>query len=104
MWNADATPGRATNTGENDFMPAWLPPPTPDVERPASPPAAFHARTDARPGLRRAPWLHRSGPSAGGAGLGRVALVGAAGPRWQQKDYVVDITGDGVTAGIGVNV
>ena len=105
VWNADATPGRANaNTGENDFMPWPGPPPTPDVERPASPPAVptlepTHGQAGGAPGS-----IAQSKLAGLDAWVELRAVVVAPPGLYGSSIYVADITGDGVTAGIGVNV
>jgi len=103
VWSADATPGAAnTNTGVNNFAP-WpeTPPPAPSNNPPPPNPAVL-----ATAGQRGGP--PGSIAQAKLAGLGawvefRAVVVAPPG-LFNSSIYVADVTGDGVTAGIGVNV
>ena len=105
VWNADATPGRPNaNTGVDDFMPWPNQPAPPDVERPASPPALptlepTHGQAGGPPGS-----IAQSKLAGLEAWVELRAVVVAPPGLFGSSIYVADITGDGVTAGIGINV
>jgi hypothetical protein len=103
VWSADATPGTAnTNTGVNNFAP-WpsAPPPAPSNNAPLPNPAveATAGQTGGPPGS-----IAQSKLSGLGAWVEFRAVVVAPPGLFNSSIYVADITDDGVTAGIGVNV
>ncbi len=103
VWGADATPGAAnTNTGVNDFAPWPAPPPPPPATRPPAPnPAvlATEGQTGGPPGS-----IAQAKLAGLGAWVEFRAVVVAPPGLFNSSIYVADVTGDGVTAGIGVNV
>ena len=105
VWNADATPGRANaNTGVDDFMPWPSQPAPPDADRPASLPATptlepAHGQAGGLPGS-----IAQSKLAGLEAWVELRAVVVAPPGLFGSTIYVADITDDGVTAGIGINV
>jgi hypothetical protein len=107
VWNADATPGGANaNTGVDDFAP-WptLPPPmqpsAPSKARPPVNPAA-----EATAGQAGGPpgSIAQAKLMGLGAWVEFRAVVVAPPGLFNSNIYVADLAGDGVTAGIGINV
>ena len=103
VWGADATPGAAnTNTGVNDFAPWPAPPPPPPSNKPPPPNPAVLATAGQMGGP---PGSIAQAKLAGlGAWVEFRAIVVAPPDLFNSSIYLADATGDGVTAGIGVNV
>ncbi|HHW86095.1 MAG TPA: hypothetical protein GX400_07795, partial [Chloroflexi bacterium] len=103
VWGADATPGAVnTNTGVNDFAPWPAPPPPPPSNHPPPPNPATLAtagQTGGPPGS-----IAQAKLAGLGAWVEFRAVVVAPPGLFNSSIYVADVTGDGVTAGIGVNV
>jgi hypothetical protein len=103
VWSADATPGTAnTNTGLNNFAP-WPSPPLPPPSNNPPPPnpavLATAGQTGGPPGS-----IAQSKLAGLGAWVEFRAVVVAPPGLFNNSIYVADVTGGGVTAGIGVNV
>jgi hypothetical protein len=103
VWSADATPGAANaNTGVNVFAP-WpeAPPPAPSNNPPPPNPAveATAGQMGGPPGS-----IAQAKLDGLGAWVEFRAVVVAPPGLFNSSIYVADVTGDGATAGIGVNV
>ena len=102
VWNADATPGQPNrNTGVDNFAPWPNTPPSPPNHAPSVSPAA-----EATAGQAGGPpgSIAQSKLAGLGASVEFRAIVVAPPGLFNSSIYVADITADGATAGIGVNV
>ncbi|MFO7635338.1 MAG: lamin tail domain-containing protein [Caldilinea sp.] len=105
VWSADATPGEANaNTGVNQFAPWPNTPPAPSSPSRHSPPLNLAA--EATVGQAGGPpgSIAQSKLAGLGASVEVRAVVVAPPGLFNSNIYVADIAGDGVTAGIGINV
>jgi hypothetical protein len=103
VWSADATPGAAnTNTGVNNFAPWPSPPLPPPSNNPPPPNPAVLATAGQMGGPPGS--IAQAKLDGLGAWVEFRAVVVAPPGLFNSTIYVADVTGDGVTAGIGVNV
>jgi hypothetical protein len=105
VWGADATPGEANaNTGVNDFAPWPNTPPAPAA--PSKPKPQINLAAEATVGQAGGPpgSIAQSKLAGLGAFVEFRAVVVAPPGLFNSNIYVADIAGDGVTAGIGINV